>query len=50
MRGGAQVIRNLLEYLNIPFKNVFVEPPQIFDGKYIHTTLQTLPILKDGNF
>jgi hypothetical protein len=48
MRGGAQVVRNLLEFLKLPFKDSFVDPPKTFDVKYVHTTLHTLPKLKDG--
>jgi hypothetical protein len=50
MRGGAQVVRNLLEFLRIPYKDIFVEPPKTFDVKYIYTTLHSLPILQDGKF
>jgi hypothetical protein len=50
MRGGAQVIRNILEFLNIPYNNIFIESPKTFDLKYIYTTLHSLPILKDAGF
>lgn len=50
MRGGAQCIRNILEFLYIPYKETFVDPPKTFDFKYIHTAMHTLPILKDDEF
>lgn len=50
MRGTAQPIRNILEYLRLPYKETYADPPKVFDVKYIHTALHTLPILIDGDF
>ena len=50
MRGSAQYIRNLMEYIQAPYKNVFLEKPNKVDVKWIFAATNSLPIIKDGNF
>ena len=50
MRGAAQIIRNLLEYLQQPYKETNIDMPKVMDVKAICHAMHSLPILKDGDF
>lgn len=50
MRGSGQYVRNLLEYMQIPYEDVFLEAPMKIDVKWVFAATHMLPILKDGDF
>ena len=50
IRGGAQSIRDLMEYLNIPYTDVFIDMPKLTDVRSMTLAMHTMPILKDGDF
>lgn len=50
IRGNAQVIRNLMEYLGMPYTDNFIEMPKNIDPKQVSKILHSLPILKDEDF
>lgn len=49
MRGAGHVIRTILEYLEIPYKDIYLEFPKCIDIKLLYSTTYCLPHLKDGD-
>ena len=50
MRGSAQYLRNLMEYIKAPYKDAFLEKPIKIDIQWIFAATNSLPIIKDGSF
>lgn len=49
VRGAGHIIRTLLEYLEVPYKDNYLEFPKSIDIKLLYSTTYHLPHLKDGD-